>query len=374
MTPIVIGQYLIEETISQFVPGDYYELAFYGSDIKESFINLVGNIDKRKNIVICYMREPAFEHDEHVEKQILLGHDLVEQRGIDAKQIIYFYSTDQGKETHEIIRKKHNLSKKNFRIVTFPYYEVDAYKKIIQDRVCDHVTPTESFQKNGVRTFLSLNGKPDKYMRLRQVILYWHRKLLNKGLVTLTRTAEDERKYPSLSDYFDEVKDAITKEQFDKLCKNWPKSLDRQNVDQGLYGNHFSGYPFDKKLYMDTYMSVVSETHSGAHNCNKQFFPTEKIYKAIINCHPFIVLSTSGFLQNLQSMGYKTFEPFINESYDKEDDALLRMVMAIDEVEKLCNKGVPVKMLETAEYNYGILQGRVKIALNKTQDILWYNN
>ena len=93
MTPIVIGQYLIEETISQFVPGDYYELAFYGSDIKEPFINLVGNIDKRKNIVICYMREPAFEHDEHVEKQILLGHDLVEQRGIDATQIIYFYST-----------------------------------------------------------------------------------------------------------------------------------------------------------------------------------------------------------------------------------------------------------------------------------------
>ena len=374
MTPIVIGQYLIEETISQFVPGDYYELAFYGSDIKEPFINLVGNIDKRKNIVICYMREPAFEHDEHVEKQILLGHDLVEQRGIDAKQIIYFYSTDQGKETHEVIRKKHNLSKKNFRIVTFPYYEVDAYRKIILGRVCDHVTPTESFQKNSVRTFLSLNGKPDKYMRLRQVILYWHRKLLNKGLVTLTRTAEDERKYPNLSDYFDEVKDAITKEQFDKLCKNWPKSLDKQNVDQGLYGNHFSGYPFDKNLYMDTYMSVVSETHSGAHNCNKQFFPTEKIYKAIINCHPFIVLSTSGFLQNLQNMGYKTFEPFIDESYDKEDDALLRMVMAIDEVEKLCNKGVPVKMLETAEYNYGILQGRVKIALNKAQDILWYNN
>ena len=41
MTPLIIKQYIKEETISQFVDGDYYELAFYGSDMYEPFIELI---------------------------------------------------------------------------------------------------------------------------------------------------------------------------------------------------------------------------------------------------------------------------------------------------------------------------------------------
>ena len=86
MIPLIIKQYIKEETISQFVDGDYYELAFYGSDMYEPFIEaecwwkesvLNDLIYNNKKLAICYMREPAFEHDIHVEKQILLGHDLV---------------------------------------------------------------------------------------------------------------------------------------------------------------------------------------------------------------------------------------------------------------------------------------------------------
>ena len=131
------------------------------------------------------MREPAFAHDKHVEKQVLLGHDLVDEQGVDPKSIYYFYSTDLGKETHDVIAKKHNLKPKPFNIITFPYYEVDAYNKIVNEKICDHVTPEETKTKNAVRTFLSLNGKPNKFMRLKQIALYWQRRLMNHGLVTL---------------------------------------------------------------------------------------------------------------------------------------------------------------------------------------------
>ena len=118
MIPLTIGQYIKEESVSQFVDiGDHYELAFYGSGIKWPFIkeNIwyhgVMNAIKMggKKLAICYMREPAFAHDEHVEKQILLGHDLVKE-GVDPKNIIYFYSTDLGRETHKVIAKHHNLN------------------------------------------------------------------------------------------------------------------------------------------------------------------------------------------------------------------------------------------------------------------------
>ena len=81
MTSLIIGQHVKEESISQFVDiGEHYELAFYGSDIDYPFIKHdvwnhgVPNAIKMggKKLVICYMREPAFAHDEHVEKQILL--------------------------------------------------------------------------------------------------------------------------------------------------------------------------------------------------------------------------------------------------------------------------------------------------------------
>ena len=154
------------------------------------------------------------------------------------------------------------------------------------------------------------------------------------------------------------------------MCKHWPHSLDKNNIEQGLYGKHFSGYPFDKKLFADTYMSVISETHSGAHDCNPQFFPTEKTYKAIINCHPFIMLSTQSYLSHLQKQGYKTFAPYVDESYDQEPNAYKRMNLAIDQVEKLCKNGVPVDMLQTAIYNYAHLQSRVQTHLELVKGLM----
>ena len=378
MTSLIIGQYIKEETISQFVDiGENYELAFYGSGIPHPFIKEdvwyhgVLNAIKLggKKLAICYMREPAFEHDEHVVKQVLLGHDLVNEQGVDPKSIYYFYSTDLGKQTHRVVAEKYNLAPQPFNIITFPYYEVDAYKKIIQEKICDHVTPAEARTKNAVRTFLSLNGKPDKFMRLKQVALYWQRRLMNNGLITLTRTDEDKRHFPNLKDYYPYVSSILTEKDFEKFCKHWPYSLDEQNVKQGLYGKHFSGYPFDKKLFADTYMSVISETHSGAHNCNPQFFPTEKTYKAIVNCHPFIMLSTHNYLKELQSQGYKTFTPYIDESYDQEPEAYKRMNLAIDQIEKLCKDGVPVDMLSTAIYNYANLISRAETHIKLVQGI-----
>jgi len=99
MTSLIIGQYVKEESISQFVDiGEHYELAFYGSDIDYPFIKHdvwnhgVPNAIKMggKKLAICYMREPAFAHDEHVEKQILLGHDLVDYHTVDPKAFIIF--------------------------------------------------------------------------------------------------------------------------------------------------------------------------------------------------------------------------------------------------------------------------------------------
>ena len=87
-------------------------------------------------------------------------------------------------------------------------------------------------------------------------------------------------------------------------------------------------------LYESTYFSVVTETnYFTAQNSN--IFFSEKIFKPIMNRHPFMVVSTPGFLSKLKTLGYKTFSPWINENYDSEVDDAGRMKMIVEEIQRL---------------------------------------
>ena len=50
------------------------------------------------------------------------------------------------------------------------------------------------------------------------------------------------------------------------------------------------------------------------------FFPTEKTVKPIAAGMPFVEVACCGFLKRLRKMGFRTFHPYIDESYDVIDD------------------------------------------------------
>lgn len=99
----------------------------------------------------------------------------------------------------------------------------------------------------------------------------------------------------------------------------------------------------DTKLFSESYYSVVTETlfYSDPHKDALSFgtipsiFFTEKIYKPICMNHPFLLVSMPNSLAYLRLLGFKTFSPFINESYDSEADDDLRMKMIVDEIKRL---------------------------------------
>jgi hypothetical protein len=63
---------------------------------------------------------------------------------------------------------------------------------------------------------------------------------------------------------------------------------------------------------------------------------TEKIFKPIVSHRPFILAAAPGNLAYLKSYGFRTFDRWIDESYDNEQDPDLRMSMIVAEVERLC--------------------------------------
>jgi len=117
--------------------------------------------------------------------------------------------------------------------------------------------------------------------------------------------------------------------------------------------------------YENSYFSVVSETtFYHKHTQRNSRFLTEKTYKAIKLQHPFVIVSLPKSLEALKELGYKTFSPWIDESYDQELNDNKRLVMITAEVERLCNlpeeqlKEFLVAMKEICMYNYTILQSR----------------
>jgi hypothetical protein len=49
------------------------------------------------------------------------------------------------------------------------------------------------------------------------------------------------------------------------------------------------------------------------------------------------VLSTPHYLKGIRHLGYKTFSPYIDESYDDIEDDQLRFKKVMDEVERIAN-------------------------------------
>ena len=64
-------------------------------------------------------------------------------------------------------------------------------------------------------------------------------------------------------------------------------------------------------------------------------FLSEKIFKPIIFMQPFIVVGPHHTLQRLKDMGYQTFSPLINESYDNEKEPMKRLDLIYQEIERL---------------------------------------
>lgn len=88
--------------------------------------------------------------------------------------------------------------------------------------------------------------------------------------------------------------------------------------------------------HLNSYINVVTETLYEADTKNTVFF-SEKTFKPILCFQPFILVGQAGGLEYLRKMGYKTFEPYINEAYDNIIDPIERLETILEQIQKLNN-------------------------------------
>jgi len=145
-----------------------------------------------------------------------------------------------------------------------------------------------------------------------------------------------QRKNIIFSYYKDDTSVGIWDDDLDECCKN--------------SGAHASAV-LPVSVYNQSYYSVVAETTYK--NTYNQY--TEKVAKPIIAKRPFVAFAGQHYLRNLKSLGFKTFDSLLDESYDSVEDLDQRMQLAWQQLEWLCKQdpvNVYNKLQPVLEHNF----------------------
>lgn len=93
---------------------------------------------------------------------------------------------------------------------------------------------------------------------------------------------------------------------------------------------------------------------------------TEKVFKPIVAKRPFFLVAATANLAYLKRYGFRTFDRWIDESYDNETDHYIRIEKITAELKRLCSlpdtelRQMHAEMKETLEYNFQHFYGEFK--------------
>lgn len=185
---------------------------------------------------------------------------------------------------------------------------------------------------NKIRPYKFLCNNKTMVKKHRSIMAYFAIKydLLKEGMFSFIEKIDKNALYS----YISELIQNPNEEYIQKIESILPYELDTHHLSTNEKTN-FGATNNMKEWYENTYINLVTETFFG-----KNVFLSEKVFKPLSNLQPFIVLGDYKTLAELKRLGFKTFEPFIDESYDLESNPRLRMQKIEIEIEKLKNKSI----------------------------------
>ena len=138
------------------------------------------------------------------------------------------------------------------------------------------------------------------------------------------------------------------------------------NVDAGIPDDHPPGYLSYKDgfaaypaLWHQYHIEVVMETDE-----YQNYWFTDKVGKCLATGKPFVMLSGQHSLKNLKALGFKTFDQYIDESYDNcvlPHQRICAMIKSLKVLYQDPNKqNILIEMQQTANKNHEIFQHYVQ--------------
>lgn len=283
------------------------------------------------NILINYAHEGHLE--DYFIEEIL--------KNIVYKKIIFLYN--------DYLNDFSKYESKNVSFIRFNYYlnRSSRYfqRNLKQNHIFDIFNPDEKKYH-----FLSFNQYPHHH-RVKIISEIYKNNIDDKFLISYNPKFYDllgSVKY----DYENQLKDLGYWDDYLLFT-----SLSEKKVD---FDTNFkiSGYGFeDITPYQKSVISLISDTIF----FKRQGFISEKIFKPIMYLQPFLVVGPPFYLKEIRNMGFKTFEGFIDESYDEELDDKIRLEKIIKEIIRISNVPIELLLEQLREFEDVLLYNQMKL-------------
>lgn len=283
-------------------------------------------IDAKKGrafIILDYLQE-----NEVTKKDYENLHIGLRKSGIPASQVILLFNTFNGADVY---KEWFSEEERMLNVINFPYLILNSSFHYSVNQHIKKITPIKFLSlKNKLRPnhFLFKIRRPRDH---RQVLLaqLYNDGYLNKGNWScLQKLNHDIEHLNSLQNNFGF--NNIEPEKIMELHNKLPKTLNNE-INEDF--NSLGGWADVPDNYLSSYFYIATETYMNLSNKSL----TEKIFKPIAHFMPFVFVSWPGSLKLLRELGFKTFHPFIDESYDNETNNSIRLHKIYKEIKRLCD-------------------------------------
>jgi hypothetical protein len=272
------------------------------------------------NCIIFYDQEPIYAN--HIGSQIFNSHTNLETVDFFSN---YFNGENYFSPNHYIFANSEHSSEKTKLINQTGFYDwyyffhgfaaLDWYRNI------RYLPPIRNYS----RVFISFNNLCSEKRSYRLNLVA---RLLERGL--------DSHGYISLNHNEALIKQEVYSNNI--LSKESKKIVVTQllgrpqlTIDTNFQHGALSADDQIKTMSLGLF-HIVTETIF----YDSKLHLTEKIFKPIVARRPFILVGAPGNLAYLKSYGFLTFDRWIDESYDLEQDPDQRIIKIVAEVERIC--------------------------------------
>lgn len=270
-------------------------------------------------ILIDYAEENFLSKDEY-EK----FHECLKYSNIPKERIVFAFNTFNGEEVYN---SWFPIEERRLTVKNWPYV-------IVNTSYHYHVNPDQYVSLDWFKQSRNLIRKNHflfKVRRPRDHRLAMLAKLasddyLNKGDWSCLTPVTIEYQFQHLEREFGITVKPETIRELDKLI---PHTLESESSSE--YNNVSAWTDKHPEAYKNSYLYICTETYM--HEPHKSL--TEKVFKPVVNLQPFVFIAYKGALKQLRDLGFKTFSPYIDESYDEIEDKAERFNVAYKEIERL---------------------------------------
>lgn len=211
---------------------------------------------------------------------------------------------------------------------------------INKDReMCRRTTKLPMAAWSGGQRYMCLNRRPHLHRVLLTTLLERY-KIINLGAVSMPKHFEES----NIKWDLDIVKQwnilkELTNGRLDSLQLNFDTMYDQLPLIADT-DNFTVNYALDinEELYSRYPINLISETLFFTESA----FVSEKIWKPMLLGQIFLVMASPNYLHSLRELGFKTFSPYIDETYDTIDDPVdrafelvrtLKSILALSDVD-----------------------------------------